>query len=337
MKVQIPEQLKAEAPANKWGKILTATPVVMAVVATLLAGLSSSEMSRAQYDRALGAQLQSKAGDQWSFFQAKRLRDALQRNALDLLQSTVELHPVTALAFRAACEQLPGQAEPAKADLLAVLGSPGGQQALSLLEQGRVPETGPAPPPDPSLKAALDAVESLKPEAEVRSLLTHASNQALDTALRAAQDRAQAFDAATKPINQAIDRVDELLNSSASAGQARPALPVSETAVARVGPSLVRDFTAARLRYASRRYEAEARLNQAIANLYELQVRKANMSAERHHARSQRFFFGMLGAQLGVIIATFAIAARQRNLLWSLAAAAGLIAIGFAIYVYLYI
>jgi hypothetical protein len=38
-----------------------------------------------------------------------------------------------------------------------------------------------------------------------------------------------------------------------------------------------------------------------------------------------------------VIIATFAIAARQRNLLWSIAAAAGLLAITFAIYVYLYV
>ena len=78
-----------------WGKMLAATPVVMAVIATLLAGLASSEMTRAQYDRALAAQQQSKAGDQWSFFQAKRLRGALQRNALDLLQSIVELHPLT--------------------------------------------------------------------------------------------------------------------------------------------------------------------------------------------------------------------------------------------------
>jgi hypothetical protein len=38
---------------------------------------------------------------------------------------------------------------------------------------------------------------------------------------------------------------------------------------------------------------------------------------------------------LAVIISTFAMAARQRNLLWSLAAAAGLIAIAFAVYVYL--
>ena len=78
-------------------------------------------------------------------------------------------------------------------------------------------------------------------------------------------------------------------------------------------------------------------MNQTIANLYELQVRKSNFSAERHHARSQKFFFGMLGAQLGVIVSTFAMAARNRNLLWSLAAAAGVLAIAFAIYVYLYV
>ena len=75
-------------------------------------------------------------------------------------------------------------------------------------------------------------------------------------------------------------------------------------------------------------------LVQAIANLYEVQVRKSNYSAERHHIRSQRFFYGMLAAQLGVIIATFAIAARKRNLLWALAAAAGSAAVAFAIYVY---
>jgi len=71
--------------------------------------------------------------------------------------------------------------------------------------------------------------------------------------------------------------------------------------------------------------------------LHELQVRKSNTSAARHHNRSQRLFYGMLAAQLGVIISTFATAARHRNLLWSLAAAAGLLAVAFAIYVYLYV
>ena len=40
----------------------------------------------------------------------------------------------------------------------------------------------------------------------------------------------------------------------------------------------------------------------------------------------------MLAAQTAVIVATFAIAARQRNFLWSVAAAAGLGAVSFAAY-----
>src|SRR5215469_10803060 len=92
MKVEIPKDLKAEVPPTTFGRILSATPVVMAVVATMLAGLSSSEMTRAQYDRSLAAQQQSKAGDQWSFFQAKRLRGAMQRNTADLLQTVAEVH-----------------------------------------------------------------------------------------------------------------------------------------------------------------------------------------------------------------------------------------------------
>jgi len=45
----------------------------------------------------------------------------------------------------------------------------------------------------------------------------------------------------------------------------------------------------------------------------------------------------MLAAQMAVIIATFSIAARQKSLLWSLAAAAGLTAVSFAAYVYFYV
>jgi hypothetical protein len=133
--------------------------------------------------------------------------------------------------------------------------------------------------------------------------------------LQAAKNNALAFEAATAPANQTLDQLEK-------------ALPVGDRAAAR-------DFTAARMRYNSLRYDAEARLNQSIANLYELQVRKANISAERHHRRSGKFFFGMLAAQAAVIIATFAIAAHKRNFLWSVAATAGIAAIVFAVYVYL--
>jgi hypothetical protein len=337
MKVEIPQQLKADVPQTQWGKILSATPVVMAVVATMLAGLSSSEMTRAQYERSLAAQQQSKAGDQWGFFQAKRLRGALQRNSLDLLQSTIEVHPLDPAALRVAADQLPSRTEQAEAvkvktEMLAVLDSPAGQQALSYLQKGGLPQVAAAQPPDTTIKAVLEAVEKYAPAPETAALLGRVTGQTLDAALRAAHDQVQSFDLATKPINQAIEQMDDLLSRLSACLSAKPA-PAG--AAGSAGASLARDFTAARLRYSSLRYEVEARLNQAIANLYELQVRQSNISAERHQKRSQRFFFGMLGAQLGVIIATFAIAARQRNLLWSLAAGAGLLAVGFATYVYL--
>ena len=125
MKVEIPDQLKADVPPTRWGKMLSATPVVMAVVATMLAGLDS----------------------------------------------------------------------------------PAGQQALAFLQRGEVPQTGAAAALDPNVKAALDAVESLTPEPGLVPLLARVSVKTLDEALRAARDRAQVFDTATKPVNQAIDEL----------------------------------------------------------------------------------------------------------------------------------
>ncbi len=334
MKVTIPQELKSDIPQTAFGKILSATPVVMAVVATMLAGLASSEMTRAQYDRALAAQQQSKAGDQWSFFQAKRLRGAIQRNTVDLMQSTVEVRPLEVSGLKVAVEQLAkvqgpvetqDQAAGLRADLLKFLETPGSQEMLNRLRRGELPAVTEGEKLSAEIKASLDAVENLESDADVAALLAKVDNRSLDAAVLAARDRAQAFDAATKPINQAIDQLDLLLSRHATF--VNPGVAASAT----------RDFTVARLRFAALRYEVEARLNQGIANLYELQVRKSNISAERHHRRSQRFFFGMLGAQMGVIISTLAMAARKRNLLWGLAAGAGLIAILFAVYVYLYV
>jgi len=279
--IKIPDALKSEVPHTFWGKILSATPIVMTVVATMLAGLASSEMTRAQYTRALAAQQQSKTGDQWAFFQAKRLRSALQLNTLDVMQNAADVRPLDA----------------------------------ATLASFTPPSPAAAAPLDASLKAALDAVAAGRPETEAAPLIAKLNDKALDDALRAAKDRAAAFDAAEQPANKTVEQLE-----AESAGKPNH-----------------RDVVAARLRYTAQRYDSEARLNQSIANLYEVQVRRTNLGAERHERRSQRFFFGMLAAQAGVIISTFALAARQRSLLWSVAAAAGLAAVGFAIYVYLFI
>lgn len=343
MKVQIPDQLKAEMPQSTWGKILSATPVVMAVIATMLAGLASSEMTRAQYVRSLAAQQQSKAGDQWSFFQAKRLRGAVQRNTVDLMQTMSAVQPLTPGELKAAIAKATGmpaerqaEADQVRAEIVPMLDSPAGQQALVHLQSGEVPRPPAAPEADAKIKAALEGLEKLATDSEMMALLAPLNEQGLEQAVRVARDQSQALDALTQPVNQAVDKLDGLftrLNACLP-----PTGPNAAEASGAAGMlAAYRDFTAARLRYTAARYEVEARLNQGIANLYELQVRKSNITAQRHHTRSQRFFFGMLAAQLGVIVSTFAMAARKHNLLWSLAAAAGLLAIAFAIYVYLYV
>jgi len=318
LKTTIPDALKADLPPTKLGKLFAATPVIMTVVATMLAGLASSEMTRAQYDRSLAAQQQSKAGDQWNFFQAKKLRSALQHNTLDMVESTTEVHSLDGTALATVLAETPAQS---------VLASIAGKQALAALQNGELPKIGAAPAQDPQVKTALDALHSSRPDADVLALLGSVPVTTLETALQQAQDHALAFDAAIAPINQAIEQLEKEL------ARQKAQLSPPDASVTALG----RDFTAARLRYNTVRYDTEARLNQVVANVYELLVRKSNVSAERHHLRSQRFFYGMLAAQMGVIIATFAMAARQRNLLWALAAGAGLIAIAFAVYVYLYI
>ena len=307
------DPIHAELPQNLWGKVLSATPIVMTVVATMLAGLASSEMTRAQYDRALAAQLQSKAGDQWNFFQAKKLRSAVQRSTVDMITTTATVRPLDATALTTALDTGAGPSAPNAASA---------PDAWKILQGGKFPELAAGAPMDPHVAAALAALESSRPEREVSALLVPVSEDVLTQTLQAARDRVLSVDALMAPINQAVDGLEQTVNHrTGREGSAE----------------LIRDFTVARLRSTARRYDLEARQNQIIANLYELEVRKSNFSAERHHVRSTRFFYGMLAAQMGVIISTFAMAARKRNLLWSIAAAAGLTAISFAVYVYLYV
>jgi hypothetical protein len=255
-------------------------------------------MTRAQYNRSFAAQQQAKAGDQWSFFQAKRLRGAMQLSTLDILKGTGPVRPLDEAGLKRF-----GELDAA---------------VSAALLKGELPPTPAPAASDAPLKSALEAVERMKPEHEIRSWLQSVNAATVDEAIQAARDRAAALDAATTPISRGVDRL--------------------ERAVAASGPAeVVRDVTAARLRYTAARYELEARLNQVIANLYELQVRMSNMAAERHHRRSERFFLGMLAAQAAVITATFALAARQRSILWALAAGVGVVAVAFAVYVYLWL
>ena len=292
-KVEIPEALKSEVPQTMWGRILLATPIVMTVIATMLAGLASSEMTRAQYARSLAAQLQSKAGDQWGYAAAKKTRGGLAHNSLDLLVASASVQPLSADAL--------ADADPA---------------VVTAFTGGKLPAVN-LPKFDGDLKAALDALAADRPESEIEGILKKVSDAAISNALEQTKDAANEFDTVSGPINSYSDKMDDKLMSAS--------------------PDVFRSFAAARLRYTGARYDMEAKMNQAVASMYEMQVRKQNIEAEKHHARSGSFFIGMLAAQAAVIIATFSIAARKRNFLWSLAAAAGAGAVAFSLYVYLYV
>jgi hypothetical protein len=302
--------LKADLPPTKWGKVLGATPVVLTVLATMLAGLASSEMTTAQYDRALAAQQQSKAGDQWNFFQGKKLRSGLQHSTLDTIVSAGDVPPLEVTTLRQAIA-----ATPAAAALDSIVGA----ATLAALMEGTLPAGAPVPARDVGIQAALEALDQSRPDADLNAILVPVSDATLENELRIARGQSLEFDGLMKPLAQTVDVLEQqVLRGAGNAG-------------------LKRAFTVARLHFHALRYDAEARLNQLIAGLYELQVHKSNLSAERHHRRSQRFFYGMLAAQMGVIISTLAMAARKRNLLWAIAAGAGLVAISVAIYVYLYV
>jgi Domain of unknown function (DUF4337) len=110
------------APEKKslWGTVITSTPVIMTVIATLFAGMSASEMTWAQYHRATAAQNQSKAGDQYNFFQAKRIRGTsleMTSTMLRALAEPAEPNDFSAAALKQSAEQLADRMALAQQDL----------------------------------------------------------------------------------------------------------------------------------------------------------------------------------------------------------------------------
>ena len=166
---------KPPAP-GVWGTILTTTPVILTVLATILAGLSSSEMTQSQYHRSLAAQYQSKAGDQWAFYQAKRIRGSALENSADHLPPAAPLDSdrVRALARRLtvalvesakasghsndAAKRLTEQAESSEKSLDQELGTPEVVQAFTFLTEDKLPAIA-EHAIDESLDPALHAIE----------------------------------------------------------------------------------------------------------------------------------------------------------------------------------
>ncbi len=412
-----PDTRAAEPAARStWDKLLTTTPVIMTVVATILAGLSNSEMIKAQYYRSLAAQAQAKVGDQWAFFQFKRARGTSHDMTIKLLQSLgsgVEFTPESlraqAVRLERTLKQGAAEAEHLRASVKAAqiaLGPhyPLVQQAAEELYSRGAAELARAerglaalnaaladaevtkalascngstskasnsngatdPIADDDVRALLQEIAQRKTERETEGLVAQIQQAHVDEAILALETKAQAADAANKPVVQALDRLEQLV-AQASAGArswersvaafrtavdelpTRTTPPASAWAIAaatlelraaalkRATHETSAAFTGERLRSEERRYQREAEGNRVTAGLYEINVRKSGWHSERHRRRSGYFFYGMLAAQAGVTIASLALAVRMKSVMWSVASVAGTVAVAIGAYVYLYV
>ena len=342
-------------PKTLWEKTLTYTPVVMTVIATLLAGMSNSELSAAQYERAAAAQYQSKAADQWNFFQVKKVRGSSLDNTVDLVQTLSPAGIFDVAALKSAVDRWPARLteaqDPSAAEaarlctsLSQLLDTDAVKGPLSTVNSA--PVFTPKPIASRELQAAVDAIGAAKPDDQVDPLVRDVDMDTWSAALRTAQDNAAAFDTVTAPTNKALDSIRGPLEALAAAANSAArsikdtsdqALTARAAQVAEEVQSATADFTTARLRFGARRYAMEAPLNQELALLTEVRVHKANLEAEHHRQRSRLFFVGVLIAQAAVIGATLALAMKQKSLLWTIAAIAGLTALSFGIYVRVFV
>jgi len=245
------------------------------------------------------------------------------------------------------------------------LAKPEVQEALGYLRAG-VPEVTKQPVGDEHIREAREALDARKPESGTALLMARITDREIDEAMEAADANARAFDAKSKPVDKALNQVAELLReqeqlaaaldraagtfstamTEASIHRGDPAwgevhaaaeaLEQTTSAAEKSTRELVLAFGAARRGFTARCYEREARDNQEIAGVYEIQVRKNSWHSERHRQRSSLFFFALLYAQIGVIISAIALAVKSKGLLWGLAGLAGAAAVFFGAYVYLF-
>lgn len=345
-----------------WEKIVVSTPVILTVIATILAGLSSSEMSNAQYSRSLAAQMQSKVSDQWGYYQAKRIRAQQCDNTLQILMTLEQPTPFDPKDLQETTSRLADEMKQSSqvsqelaqpADVVAALAVEFGKMPIQKIEpfgKGDVPSIQDQPLSNPQITRAVSALNSRASETDLDNQAGVIREEDLDAAINTASQNAAAFEAAAAQAAKDRDSMASLFSSisqqvgafqrSARRIAADNGIKELDAAIANVhdlASQLRVTLTSADLRFDSNRQTQDARYNQVLAELYEIVVSHDSFIAERHRDRSRKFFYGMLAAQAGVTIATFAIALERKSWLWGLAASAGLAAVTFAAYVYMFV
>jgi len=227
-----------EHKRTRWETILVSTPIILTVVATVLAGLSSSEMSSAQYFRSLAAQIQSKASDQWSYFQAKKLRAEQCGNTVQILRGISQPTPMDGRDLRETAKRLIDEmlcvtaatylyhrsmplvltelsdhwkaAAAFVSQLDAGTTRPDGADDLADFMRGEIPDTQEQPIGNQQLLDVANAVDSHVPESDLERQAGQISQNDLDGATAIANENADAFDKAVQQISLGRSRMERV-------------------------------------------------------------------------------------------------------------------------------
>jgi hypothetical protein len=241
------ESTAPKASKSVWESILTATPVVLTVLATILAGLSNSEMTQAQYHRSLAAQYQSKAGDQWAFFQAKKIRSTQLESTAEQLHATGRCdaghlkalaHQLTVALERAAddarrADEAAGLVKPVagsdldddpvkkakelEQQLVKELDAAESAKAFGYVSSGKLPEvTDHAFEQDEPIKKVFKALKDGEPDTDINQLALKVKDEPLRNALTVAQQNAKQFDDASTPIDKTLDQINKTIGELAA-------------------------------------------------------------------------------------------------------------------------
>jgi hypothetical protein len=173
-------------------------------------------------------------------------------------------------------------------------------------------------------------------------------DETMESALKESREQAAKVARRGKDIDRVLTELDLLVDRQAALVREYQRVLLSKAtgeALANVERRLERaralaasplsEYNAVRFTFDSRRYEEDAASNQKTAYLYDVQVLQASARSDRHLKRSFGFIIAMLIAQVGVTIASLALAMNRRFPVWALGALSGVLAVLFGVYVLL--
>jgi hypothetical protein len=289
-----PDDDKSKSLFDKLG---AAMPIGLTALATVFAGMSTSELQRAMFWRTAAGQDQAKSTNQWTLAGFKRNR---------------------ALIMEGTGAQLGAQPAYKAVDWSKLRNSAKNENEKTALEwlQGKGPPRENLPKPeDDALNELTKAIKDREPEGEILK--------------RAARVKLKAINEAIDNLEKANEEIDSRWDKVVKAAGKL----VAQEGKGNTGEAIA--LRSAWFAMEQRRYRSESFFNQQIGFLYDARVRVVTAISDHHRKRSENFFYAMLAAQIGAVISSLALARKQKSALWLMAGLAGAVAVGFGAYVYL--